>query len=57
MTLGSDHSLLDKANKLTDEIKIPLIPIRRETKKPALETWTDRRENKQLATSEGSRMV
>ena len=50
MTSAPDYSLLDKANKLTDEIKIPLIPIRRETKKPALDTWTDRRENKQLAT-------
>ena len=55
MTSTPDYSLLDKANKLTDEIKIPLIPIRRETKKPALETWTDRREKKQLATSEERR--
>ena len=48
----SKCSLLDKANKLTDEIKIPLTPIKRDTKKSALRTWTDRRDKKQLATLE-----
>ena len=52
MCYTSKYSLLDKANKLTDEIKIPLTPIKRGTKKSALPTWTNRRDNKILATLE-----
>jgi hypothetical protein len=55
MITTNPESLLEKANILTEEKRIPVIPIRRkgnDKKRPALQTWTDRRDREQLATQE-----
>jgi hypothetical protein len=51
--LSKETSLFELATKLTNEHNIVVIPIHNDIqKRPALPSWTDRRDNYQLATEE-----